>query len=545
MIIKEFFALLGLEVDKAAFAEADLALNAVKTGFGLLAGAAVAATASLGIAVSSVTHHAGEVNKLSQVMGVTTDQAQEWSYASAKAGVNLMLLERGSERLSANLLLANEGSKKAAAAFAALGIKTRDASGHTISAQAALEGVVAGLEKMKDGGEKTARVQELLGKGGINLLPMLNKGTAAFQAMSQEARDLGLILDHETIVQGAELTKQMRTLHAVSEAVEQQIGAALLPVLLELARGMVSWWKENQKLIKQRLHTVVSLLIPVLKTVVFVVKAMGAVLGVVIDHWEFFAIVMGIVVAQALRAAIAEFITMDMMAVGAALSSVGAALSMAAAWLAAAAPVILLGLALDDLWGFFTGKDSVIGAIIDGWKSKWSEWLDVFTKVDPADPWWLAAIKLALREAKELIDTLAKLDPSRISKGAKSMVSGAWHALSTSDDQRATEAAQEAYDNDPMVAAQAQYKGRALKNWAQDALQSGAFGSGPADLAAKYLNPVSPAAASGPVTNTLNAQFNIDGSKSPEETQKAAIQGLEEWWGGKMQHAKGTKGAKK
>lgn len=424
MVIKEFFALLGIEVDKAAFAEADLALNAVKTGMGLLAGAVVAASAALGVAVSSVTHHAGEVKKLSTVMGVSTDVAQEWSYASQKAGVNLMLLERGSERLSANLMLANEGSKKAAAAFAALGIKTRDASGKVISTQAAMEGLVAGLEKMKDGGEKTARVQELLGKGGINLLPMLNKGSAAFAAMGQEARDLGLILDHDTIMQGAELTKQWRTLGAVTDSIKQKIGAELLPVLLEFTKGILEWWKENQKLIRQRLHTVLGLLLPVLKTLVWSLKAVGAVVGFLIDNWRLF----GVVVLTAVIMAV-QTLTADMVFLG--IESVLAAGEAAIAWLVAAAPIVgmaaaiaLVILLLDDIYGFFSGKDSFIGSVIDGWKASWSAWLQAFTEESPGDPWWLVAIKEALKAARDLIDELARLDPSRITDKAKEI----WNA---------------------------------------------------------------------------------------------------------------------
>ena len=108
---------------------------------------------------------------------------------------------------SLNALL-TEGQKygsDAAKMFARFGISTRDASGHVRSADDVLGSVADRMAQLPEGPQRAALALKLLGKAGADLVPVLQGGSAALAEARQEARDLGLVIDGDTIKAGDDL----------------------------------------------------------------------------------------------------------------------------------------------------------------------------------------------------------------------------------------------------------------------------------------------------------------------------------------------------
>lgn len=409
MNIKEFFATLGIEVDEADWKQADAVLSSVEHGLELVGSAAEFASEIWNAFVGDTVEGAVEISKLATVMGVSTNQAQEWAYAAQQSGLSADDLTQLVAELAENLGEAAGGSGEAADAFKSLGLAMKDSNGKLKETPVALNEIADKLAKMADGQKKTAIITGLFGEEGIKLLPVLNQGSAGLKKYAEEARTLGLILDENAVTKSRELSLQLKTLGGILDSVQASIGMELIPLLVEVAKGFQAWWKINGAMIKQRLHEVFSLLSPVLKVLLFIVSTLAKVLVFLIDNWKLVALVLGRILLPILwemLIANAQLI-ISWIAVGAEAAAAGA--SAAGAWLRAVAPLVLFLLVLEDIWGWFNGKDSLIGGIIDAWADDWSAFLDSLLTVD-ADDWWITVkIKEALAYARELLGDLSTI----------------------------------------------------------------------------------------------------------------------------------------
>ncbi len=410
MNIKEFFATLGIEVDEADWKQADAVLSSVEHGLELVSKAAVFASDVWNAFVGDTVAAASEIQKLASIMGTNTDAAQEWAYIANTASLSADDMAQMASELAENLGEAAGGTGEAADAFKSLNLTLKDSKGKLKETPQMLLEIADKMAGMADGQKKTSALMGLFGEEGIKLLPILNKGSGGIAELAQEARDLGLILDESTIKKSTELARDMKVLGSILDSFKASIGGEIIPLLVEVAKGFQAWWKINGAMIKQRLHEVFSLLMPVLKVLLFLVSTLAKVLVFLLDNWKLVALVLARVLLPILwemLLANAQLI-ISWIAVGAEAAAAGA--SATGAWLRAIAPLVLLLLVLEDVWGWFNGKDSLIGGIIDAWKKDWNDFIDAMLVDNPDDPWWLKAIKTAVQEIKILIDYLESLE---------------------------------------------------------------------------------------------------------------------------------------
>ena len=218
-----------LDVNTAAF---EAGLNRAKAGLGGLAkaaaisGAALAATAvaggaALAVLVKGAIDSADELSKAAQKAGVTTEALSRLKYAADYSDVSLEQLTTGLGRLSRNMGdIAAGGGTAAKSAFMALGISVTDATGQLRGADAVMADIAERFSQMENSAAKTALAQQLFGKAGADLIPLLNSGRAGLKAMADESDRLGLTLSTQTGLKAEQfndtLTRVQKTLEGVS-----------------------------------------------------------------------------------------------------------------------------------------------------------------------------------------------------------------------------------------------------------------------------------------------------------------------------------------
>jgi hypothetical protein len=210
--------------------------NALATfGVGL---ASFASFDALAGKIDSVIRSAAGLQQLSERTGATVENLSALAGVAKLSGTDTEQLAGGLQKLSRAMVDAQQGGTKTSAAFAAVGISTKDLASKRpdeVFIRLATE-----LAKYQDGASKTALAQELLGKSGANLLPVM-KDLA-------EVGDLQVKVTGEQAQMADEYEKNLVRLKASTDAIFKKIGLELVPVLNACTKAILDSQNANDGL---------------------------------------------------------------------------------------------------------------------------------------------------------------------------------------------------------------------------------------------------------------------------------------------------------
>jgi len=212
--------------------------TAAKWGAAIVGGATDAAGGLMAVATKTAAT-TDRIDKLSQKIGLSRQGFQEWEFILSQSGTDIEKLQMGMKTLVSQVDQADKGVGKGADNFARLGVSVRDATGNLKDQETLFNEVMVALQNMKDGTEKARLANELLGRSGSELMPLLNGAAGSIDAMKQQARDLGLVLNDEAVDAGVNFTDTMDQLKRTFGAVMNQAIAPILPVLNDLIQQFI------------------------------------------------------------------------------------------------------------------------------------------------------------------------------------------------------------------------------------------------------------------------------------------------------------------
>jgi|GEM_PF-1676470 len=207
-------------------------------------------------AIRNQLNAADELSKSAQRLGVPIEDLSALRHAADMSGVGVSDLDNSLRRLSRNMEDAASGGKKTSALFDQLGISVTSVDGSLRPTSEVMADAADRLSKMPDGARKTALAFELFGRSGTNLIPMLNGGRDSLQAMMQEARDLGLVLDAKTGKSAENFNDNVSRLSKTVRGLSLQASAALAPALEAVTDRIVQaskWFRDLPQSAKQAL----------------------------------------------------------------------------------------------------------------------------------------------------------------------------------------------------------------------------------------------------------------------------------------------------
>jgi hypothetical protein len=162
------------------------------------------------------------------------------------------------QHLSAAIVRAQQSGEKARQTLHLLGIPLADISkGNT---EDVLLRVADRFQTMRDPAQRAALVLQLFGRQGQQLLPVLaggRKGVEEFLAAQQKS---GNYLAGKGLTDTMKYVRQQREMSAAFAGAKLQLGQALLPVMLSLARALTSIFRALQPLLKNG---------PLVRTIIF------------------------------------------------------------------------------------------------------------------------------------------------------------------------------------------------------------------------------------------------------------------------------------
>lgn len=199
--------------------------------------AAIAAAAGITYKAREALAAYGEtIENLHEKTGVSTKAIQEWAFATKTVGIDAKDATKELAGLGEAQNKALNGNKDAGKAFAALGISLGALKGHNV--EQLLPKIADAFHNSADSAAKAAVANELFGASGEDLIPLLNRGSAALADLRDAAQQYGGVIDGQTLAKMAALKEQMELSKAKMDAMAMSAKTLLLPTILNLTDAM-------------------------------------------------------------------------------------------------------------------------------------------------------------------------------------------------------------------------------------------------------------------------------------------------------------------
>lgn len=229
-------------MDKAAYTAANRmqAIEKSAMAAGAIIGTAlVAGAGALANELRKFADAADETNKAAAKIGVGVEELQKLQYAAELSGVSSEALQTAMGKLA-------KGAADGSDAFKAMGIEVKQSDGTLKGTNTLMAEVAEKFAGYKDGAEKTALAQELFGKSGRDLIPLLNSGADGLAAMGEEAAALGIVFDSNTGRAAEAFNDNLTRLGKVKDGLIAKIASGMLPMMENLTSRLVEAAKNTQ-----------------------------------------------------------------------------------------------------------------------------------------------------------------------------------------------------------------------------------------------------------------------------------------------------------
>lgn len=162
--------------------------------------AAAGVVAGLGAAAYKAGQAADDLNTLSKVTGIGTEELQKYGYAADLVDVSVEAIAKSNKKLTKNAYEAANGSKSQAEAFKAIGVSVTDSNGHLRDSEAIFQDVITNLGKMTNETERDAIAQQLMGKSAAELNPLIEDGGETYKMVADTLKKYDLdFVDQKTL----------------------------------------------------------------------------------------------------------------------------------------------------------------------------------------------------------------------------------------------------------------------------------------------------------------------------------------------------------
>lgn len=208
---------------------ANLISDAIMAGLKKLAELGKKAAQALWGTVTAAAEYGDTYLTMAQTTGLSTDQLQEFAYMAELVDVSLDTMTGSMTRLTRQMAAARSGNEAAGEAFARLGIRTTNADGSLRDSTEVFFEVIDALGQMEEGSERDALAMEVFGKSAQELNPLIAAGRKGIEGFAEEAREMGYVLDEETLNRLGDLDDSFQRLSNMRTMISNKLGAAMAP----------------------------------------------------------------------------------------------------------------------------------------------------------------------------------------------------------------------------------------------------------------------------------------------------------------------------
>jgi phage-related protein len=224
------------KAEKSAGTFEKLGGMATKMGGFIAAAGAVGATAMTAV-MGKTLEATSEINKFSQVTGMSKKGFQEWDSVAKNFGFSMEAAAGDMAALAERAMDASSGVGENAEMFKKLGVSVKDSSGHLKTQEQLFNETIAGLQGMENVTERNAIATAMLSTTGEELAPVLNMTNEELQKMKGNAK----VISDEDLAKAQQFTDKWNGVKNTFSNLMVTIGLKLMPVF----EGLYNWMNSN------------------------------------------------------------------------------------------------------------------------------------------------------------------------------------------------------------------------------------------------------------------------------------------------------------
>ena len=223
---------------------------ALAGGFAAVAAAIVKAEKAMISMTKESAAFADNIITLSMQTGQSTQQLQEFAYASELIDVSVDTMQGSLTKLTNNMQDTMNGTGNAKASFEALGVSVTNADGSMRSANDVFYETIDALGKVKNETERDAMSMDIFGRSAQDLNPLIIQGSKTLKAYADEAHNMGYVLDDDALSALGAVDDAYQRLQKTQEGVKNQLAVEFAPYLEEFYGDVTTMVKDGGKAIK-------------------------------------------------------------------------------------------------------------------------------------------------------------------------------------------------------------------------------------------------------------------------------------------------------
>ena len=240
----------GMKSSMNAMGSLDAQSLALAGGFAAIAAAIVKAEKAMISMTKESAAFADNIITLSMQTGQSTQQLQEFAYASELIDVSVDTLQGSLTKLTNNMQDTMNGTGNAKASFEALGVSVTNADGSMRSANDVFYETIDALGQVKNETERDAMAMDIFGRSAQDLNPLIIQGSKTIKAYADEAHNMGYVLDDEALSALGAVDDAYQRLQKTQEGVKNQLAVEFAPYLEEFYGDVTTMVKDGGKAIK-------------------------------------------------------------------------------------------------------------------------------------------------------------------------------------------------------------------------------------------------------------------------------------------------------
>lgn len=238
--------------------------------------AVAGATTGFILYVKRAADAADETNKAAQAAGLSITEYGKLKFAFKEGNVDAEAFAVGMKKLNDNIDGALRGVGPGAALFERLGVSVKDANGNLLPTDQILAKIADKFQKLPDGPTKTALAIDLFGKAGAQMIPVLNEGGAAMDALGKKAEKLGLIFTAAEAKVGDEFGDALDETILSIDALGKHMALLFAPSLTEAFQAITELVAENREQIMAFAKTLAEQVAPIIKDFILLLQGKDA-----------------------------------------------------------------------------------------------------------------------------------------------------------------------------------------------------------------------------------------------------------------------------
>ena len=185
------------------------------------------------------------IHKMAIRTGFAATRLSELAYAADISGADINMLEKGVKRMARTITEASAGLETYIRPLKRIGIEVKDLQKLTPEEQ--FLKISYAIAELEDPTLRAATAQEIFGRAGTMLLPLMAEGAEGMARLREEAHRLGYIFDEETAAKAAALKDAQTALTASVKGLSIAILNDLIPVVTDIVKNLTDWFVGTRK----------------------------------------------------------------------------------------------------------------------------------------------------------------------------------------------------------------------------------------------------------------------------------------------------------